>query len=106
MHENCTNENGDLVYLMLTNLYNGSCILPSAHFFEDELFEHLGVEGDVVTEASKIFLRGQTKSRWKSMLKKKVASFGDVAYAILTYSKMLNNLHTTILFIFHLHFFN
>ena len=75
MHENCTDENGDLVYLMLMNLYDGNCILPSPHFFEDELFEHLGVEGDLVTEESKIFLRGQTESQSKSMLKEKVVTF-------------------------------
>jgi len=53
-HEYGTNETNDVVYLILANLFEGNCILPSPHAFEDELFEHIGVDGDVVTEEGKL----------------------------------------------------
>jgi len=53
-YEHGMNKNYDIVYLMLANLFEGNCILPTSHVFEDELFLSIGAEGDVLTEESKL----------------------------------------------------
>ncbi|XP_078481623.1 metal cation symporter ZIP8 [Ciona intestinalis] len=49
---NCTEHTEDVNYKLLANLYEGQCILPTPSEMEGELFESLGVEGDVVSDAA------------------------------------------------------
>uniref|UniRef100_H2YT27 Saposin B-type domain-containing protein n=1 Tax=Ciona savignyi TaxID=51511 RepID=H2YT27_CIOSA len=50
--QNCTEHVDDIHYKLLVNLYEGQCILPTPTDMESELFESLGVEGEIVTDVA------------------------------------------------------